>query len=393
MPAVPARPWFLAGFAHLGAAALLGAIAAAPSARVEPSLHVLVALAGVFLLAGGLMHGFLAPFLKREPRTAMLAHASFALVLAADLAGLAAPWLDALQAAHAEQIYGAAFLLFPLHVLLAAFWGAPWRGGIALFAKDQPFRRGDLFVLAGVGAALAGLVAASVVLLAQTRGHASAAPAILLLAFAIPFFHAFLAFILPRNAKAPLPGITLHAVALALTLAAAAGLAYAFARPFDADFRVPAATALVAAGLALVAFARLRFPTPLGPQVRRARPFLRGAFALALLAPIVLVLATVRFPPQLDLLAVALYAHLVLVALLAVACALFGAPILLNAIPREGRWGAWTAALAIAALFLLAPSIQYERSLFPAAATLLAAAAILLWGVAPLRTPRRDCPP
>lgn len=392
MTQVNARPWFVAGFLHLGAAAVLGALRASPSRAVDEWAHVLFALAGVLLVAGGIAHGFVAPFLKREPRTAALAHASLALVLAADvLALLAQPLGVVVPLRYALWAYATAFLLLPLHVALVAVAGTPWRGGVALFSKDQPFRRGDLLAATSFATALAGLAAAAVLLAFPPRGLPNVGVAVFILCFALPFLVAFLLFILPRNAKTPLPGFTLHAAGLVLIVFGGIGLALALAFPVGANFRLPAVTLALAHAFTLVAFLRLRFPDPAGAQVRRARPFLRGAFVFSLLAPAVTLLATWSGSVQLDLLILTTYLYVLLVATLAVAATLLGAPILLNAVPRDGRWGAFAAAAAIAGAFLLAPALQHPRAAFPGALVILAAALLLLWGAAPMRRPRREC--
>lgn len=388
MTEVNARPWFVAGFAHLLGAAALGALTAAPVGALDSWAHVLVALAGVHLIAGGLAHGFLSPFLKREPPTALLAHASLALVLVADALILAPDSLVPDRVAYAA--FGLAFALLPLHVAVAAVAGPAWRGGVALFAKDQPFRRGDTLAAAMFGVALAMLLAASALLALAPRGLPTTGVLVMALGFAEPFFAAFLVFILPRNAKQPLPGLTLHAAALALGALGTIALAFAFAYPVSADFRYPAAAIAVAHALALVAFLRLDLSGK-GPQLARARPLLRGAFVLAALAPIALVFALSEGGPYVPLLQMTLYAEVALLATTASACALFGAPILLNAVPRDGRWAAWVAGLAIAGAFVLASGIQFGRATFPGALVMLGAAAVLAWGVWPMRKPRRDC--
>lgn len=392
MTQVDARPWFIGGFAHLGAAALLGALRASPSLAVHEWAHVLFALAGVLLIAGGIAHGFVAPFLKREPRTALLAHAGLVFVVVADALALLAQPLGALvPLRYALWAYAAAYLVLPLHVALAASAGAPWRGGIALFSKDQPFRRGDVLAAAAFATGLAGLTAAALLFAFPPRGLPNVGVAVFLLCFALPFLVGFLLFILPRNAKTPLPGLALHASGLVLLVFGGIGLALALAFPVGANFRLPAVTLALGHAFTLVAFLRLRFPEPPGAQVRRARPLLRGAFVFAMLAPAVALLATWSGGVQLDLLILSTYLYVLLATLLAVAAALLGAPIVLNAVPRDGRWGAFAAAAAIAGAFLLAPAFQHPRAAFPGALVILAAALLVLWGVAPMRRPRREC--
>lgn len=388
MVELSARPWLLAGFLHFGLAAAAGLVVAAPSHVVHEWAPVLLSLAGVYLVAGGLAIGFLSPFVKREPPTALLAHAGLALVLAADAWMLASRGLG-FELRLAIAPYALAYAALPLHVGATALAGRPWRGGVALFAKDQPFRVGDTLAAGAALVSMLALVASAALFAWPPRGLPNAAAAVFLLAFALPFFGAFLAFILPRNAKAPLPGVTLLAAALALLASGAAGLALAFAFPLGANFRFPAVAVALGHLFSLWAFARVRVERP-GPQATRARPLLRGTMALAVLAPLALALATWQ-PAQLVLLPLPLHVYAVLAVVLAAACTLYGAPILLNAVPREGRWAMASAALGIAGLFVLGQAIQFDRSAFPGAVVLGIASAALLWGLAPMRAPRREC--
>lgn len=387
---VDARAWFIVGFVHLAAAAIAGAALAATSTFLPREAHVIVALTGVFLVAGGLAYGFAPPFLKREVIAPGLAMLPLAAILAGDAASLVSAALGR-DALHPLLVgAGIAFLLLPLHLFGSAAVGRAWRGGVALFAKDQPFRRGDLLAASAFAVSLVGWAAAGATFLAPPRGIASTGIVLALFLGVMPFFAGVLAFLLPRNAKAPMPGLTLAAAALFFQTLSALGLAYAFARPLGADFRFPAAGILLATLLFAVALLRNRFPEKPGPQLVRARPFLNAALALAGLAAVTLPLAFLHGLPN-DLVPVTLYLHLLLAASLATACALLGAPILLNAVPREGSWGKWAAATAILGMFLLAPAFQYPRPPFPGAALIAAASILLVWGLAPMRKPRREC--
>lgn len=390
MVEIAARPFLAAGVLHLVAAAVLGVVAAAPSALFPEEAHVLVAMSGLVLLAAGLTHGYASPFLKKEPRSPLVAHASFASFVAADALLLAGSWvpLD-----YARMAVGVGCILLAAHVLLVALVGTSWRGGVALFAKEQPFRDGDRVAAAAFALAFVGLLETGIHAVEPPRGLPTSMLTAFLLLFAFPFFGGFLLFLLPRNVKRPAPGLTLHAAALVLFAASAVGFVLAFVFPVGARFLYPAVGAALAVGFAFTAFLRLGAPASPGAQFLRARGALRGAAAMAVLAPVVLLLATVTTPPSIDLLRLALEAHLVLAALLALAAVLLGAPVLVNAVPREGRWASWAAALAIVGLFLLAPAFQHPRAAFPGALVLLAATLVMLAGLWPMRVPRRDCPP
>ncbi|HWH08043.1 MAG TPA: hypothetical protein VNX21_02520 [Candidatus Thermoplasmatota archaeon] len=374
MTEIPAKPWLVAGFVQMGIAAVAGVLVAAGFAASP--LDLLLAGAGVVLVACGLAYGYAPPFLKREALGAWPAHAALGLVLLANPLALLGPrW--------AASAAGAGFLLVPLHLAASAAWGKPWRDGVALFAKDQPYRRGDRIAAAAFALALAALAAAGALLLAPPRGLLTTGLAVLLLGFALPFHAGALVFLLPRNAKTPLAGATLVVASLGVGALAAAGLAAAFAFPLQGDFRSPAWAALLADVLMVAALARLRPESP-GAQWRRARPFLRGAAALALLAGLGLALAMAGGLPG-PLLRPAAYAHAALAGLLATAAALLAAPVLVNSVPREGGWGKVAAAGAIAGVLVAA------YAPFVGALVLAAATGLVLWGLAPMRTPRRAC--
>lgn len=391
-PPPPTRAWFATGFALLGIAALLGAARAGPLITLPGAFAPLIAVTGSFLVAGGLAYGFAPPFLKREILAPRLSPAIPAVAALAVLAGLVAlAWRgqgDGLRVLMAGC--GLALALAPSQLVLSAFLGPAWRGGIALFAQDQPFRRGDALAAASFGLGMLGAAAAGIAWLLPPRGIPSAGFALALCAGLLPFFAGVLLFLLPRNAKAPLEGATLVGAALLAQTLGAAGLAFAFARPLGADFRWPGAALALSTALFLAAMLRIRFPAHQGVQLQRARPFLQGAFALAILCALVLVIATVTGTPG-ELLGLALLAYAVLAAQLSAACALLGAPILLNAVPREGGWARWSASLSILSLFLLAPAFQHPRPAFPGALVLLLATLLLLWGLWPMRKPRRAC--
>lgn len=387
---VGVRPWFALAIFHLVLAATLALLRANGVAFLPGEAHVIVAVAACFLAAGGLAYGFAPPFLKRAVLAPALASVPLAALLAGEAAMLVLPALGRDALAPLMMGAGAAFLFVPLHLGASAAFGPEWRGGVALFAKDQPFRRGDVGAAAAFGLGLLGLALAGVALLYPPRGLATTGLALAIVSGLAPFLLGVLLFLLPRNAKSPMPGLTLVGAALGLQAYAGVALALGFARPLSVSFRFPAAALALAYALVVVATLRLRFPEKPGPQLVRARPFLNGGLALGALASVVTFLALVGGLPN-ELLPLAAYAHVTFLASCAVACALLGAPILLNAVPRPGRWGKWSAALAILGLFLVAPAFQYARPAAPGAAVVLVSTLVLLWGVAPMRKPRREC--
>ncbi|MFA5861266.1 MAG: hypothetical protein WDA16_06180 [Candidatus Thermoplasmatota archaeon] len=390
MTQVETRPWFILGYVHLAAAALLALLAAAPPPVFPAQLHYLVGASGVFLVGGALAYGFASPFTKREVRSAWLSQAAIAFVFAGDGLILLTTIIHGDTMRAATLLYGAAFLVVPIDLLITATAGARWRDGIALYAKDQPFRLGDIMAVTSFALSLLMLFGAGALLVWFPRRLPSAGLVLFTLGYALPFFAGILVFLLPRNAKRKLDGITLVGAALVVESIAAISLALAFLFPRVVDFRLPSAGVLLAILLCGAAFLRIKFPQPHGAQVRRALPLLRASAALALLAGVALPLSLAGGGPG-PLFGPAAYAVLLLCAFLAATCTLFGAPILLNAVPREGSWAKWSGVLAITGLFLVAPAFQYSRAAFPGAIIMVLSAMLLLWGLAPLRSPRRDC--
>lgn len=377
-----ARPWLVGAALQLPVAAAAGLLVATERAPIFTDL--LLGILVPFLALTGLAYGYGAPFLKREAVGAWPAHVALALVVLADVSVLA-EGMDVTDGRWTARFVGASFLVVTLHLAASAAWGKPWRGGVALFAKDQPYRRGDQVAAAAFIAGLVGLLGSGVLLVWMPRGLPSAGFVFALIGYAFPFLVGALCFFLPRNAKMPLPGATLLVAALALQAFATLGLVVAFLLPGLQAFRWPATISFLADLLVLVALARLAFPKP-GALLVRALPLLRGAGALAVLGGLGLALAMVGGVPG-PVFRPAVYVHLVLAIVLALAVALLGAPVLLNAPPRKGAWSKTSAALAIAGVVVAA------YAPVPGAAVLAGAAALALYGVWPMRTPRRDCPP
>lgn len=350
-----------ARYVRVWAAAGLGATAlAVPLTLWRPSAGPTLLVVGLSYLALALALGLLPAFARRDWPSPVFAWAAV-LLGALGVAALPAPRAS-FALLGASLVVGA---LQPLALLLSPRWAGA--------RETDEHRPADLSALAALGLSLAGVLAGGLLLIALPRMLPHAALAALLLGGVLPAAFGALVFLLPRAAGAPLRGATLvHAALLANALAAGA-LAWSFARPFGADLRLP--VALVALAFALAVTALLRVPRPLS-----TRPLVAGAFALAILTALALLLATLGGLPN-ALLPAALFAAFALAAVLLAAALASGAPLLLPGRASEGRWRRYAPALLIAALFLYTPALQLDRSPLPAA---LVGGAGLLWLLAGL---------
>jgi len=353
------RVWFLAG--------LLTLALSIPLAFLSPLAPTLLVV-GVSYLALAVALGLLPAFARRDWPSPVFAYAG-ALLGAAGIAS--APYPRAAYALlGASLVVGAAQ---PLALLLSPAWTSA--------REPNAHTSADGAALAAIGLALAGALAGGLLLVALPRGLPNAALVALLLACALPAALAALLFALPRAEGAPLKGATLAYAALGFLALGAGALAWAFARPIGASFRTPVAILALAYALAVTALLRVERPAP-------ARPLLASALALAILAALALLLATLYDAPN-ALLPVALYAHAALALALLGAALVVASPLLLPGRAREGRWRAWSMALLIGALFLYTPAIQYGRGHAPALLLGAAGLALLLWGLLPLSSSAR----
>lgn len=351
------RVFFVAGIAALVLSLFLSFLTS-----VGPSVAVL----GVSYLALALALGLLPAFARRDWPSPVYAYAAALL----GALGLAAS--PAARVSHA--LLGASLVvgaLQPLALLLSPRWTG----------ASEPDAHGptDRAALAGIGLALAATLAGGLLFVALPRGLPNAAFATLLLAAAPAAALAALLFTLPRLAGEPLKGATLAHAANAAWLLGTVALAWAFARPLGAGFRTP--VALIALGFAFAVATLLRAKRP-----AHARPLLGAAFALAVLAPLALLLATLYDAPN-ALLPAAFFALLALDLVALSAALVVGAPLLLPGRAREGRWSAWAGALVVASLFLYTPALQLGRSSAPALLVAALGLALLVRGLAPMATP------
>ncbi|GEM_PF-3887644 len=368
----------------LGALAAASALAPALGSPVPaPDAHVPLALASLTLLAEALAFWYVPSFAKRS-------------LVAPAVAQHAGPWLlglGALAAALGGPLDAAAAVAFALALasfgailLMSGLRGEPWRGGVPFWRTEGGHRAGDsaaVFALASGAAAF--LVAGALLALLPLR---STAPTIAWLAALALFALGGLAHLVPRSRGAPLAAGPLRA-GVALVDAGALLAVLVFLAPLP----LGAPAALVLGAGVVLAVGSLARPAPeakpRGPRARDARPFALAASLLALAAAFLVVLG---FPDRADAVIAAAEAALGALACAIAALALLGLPVVLNNVP-DPRWTIPAAAgLGLGGALGAAASLSPMPS-WPAAVASCAGVAFLLAALAPLRRPRRECPP
>lgn len=375
MHAQQARIWLLGALGALALGGIAGLLTAG-GADVDPYVHLALLTVGASFLAVALSLGLLPAFARRDWPAPL--HAIAALGVAA-LGPMLYAFTQDLR--HLTAPLGVALILAAAHPLALVLQGTRWKTGESLLAAGNPFRPTDSVALASLSVSLAGAGAGGVLLVTLPRGLPNAALVVLLLSCALPAALGALLFVLPREARAPLRGATLAGAALVVLALAALTLALAFAFPLQSDFFWPSVGVVLALTFGILTLRRVAPPA-------HARPLLRATLALAVLAGIVLVLATLGGKPS-RLAGLALHAQLVFALALLVAALQVGARLMLPGQPKGARWWKWTSALAIAGLFLLAPAYQYPRSPFPGALVLAVALALAVAGLMPLASSAR----
>ncbi|GEM_PF-6569223 len=370
--------WLAAGAAQVAVGLLLAMFVSSGSAIAPPSAHVVLLAVGLLLAAGGLALGLSPPFLRRAADVPLLGAATVAASFAGDLAlPVSVRAFGALQ--------GLALLLLVAHLPAALLRGARYDGD-DLFAPEQPFRVGDRVAAAALATGAAATLASGVLLVAPPRDVPTSALALAILVALPAILLGALAFLLPRLARAPLSGATLLSASLVLGGLGGVALAFAYARPLATDFRYPATAVALAVALALLALLRVRLPADLDLRFAPARPLLKGAFVLAGLGALLLFLAMLGGAPSV-LSPLAAYLLLAFTAVGVAAVTLAAGPLLFPGAPAGTGWARWSAALAIAAMFLVAPAFQYPRSAFPGAVVAAVAFALAVAGLWPLARP------
>ncbi|MEA3202276.1 MAG: hypothetical protein QOE90_3704 [Thermoplasmata archaeon] len=367
--------------AHAALGLALAALAAASALAgwPMPDAHVALSLAAVTLVAQALLFWYLPSFAKRELMT--LPVAQFAcpwLVAAAGVVG--AFGIGPPAAALAALGLGATGAV----VLASALRGKPWRGGVPFWRAPGDRRGSDAAAALALLSGLVGLVLAALLFVAFPF-HSPPPTLAWIAALAMLSFGA-LAHWLPRLRGVPLAIQPFRLGVLAFDVGALLAVAAFLAPPVVGL----AAAFLLGAGLAL-ALGALARPAgkERGPRARDAAPFLLAGAPLALVAALLVVAG---FPASAPLVGAAAEVGLAALACAWAALALLGLPVVLNNVPETRA--TWPAALGLALAGLLAGASQ----LVPVpewAAGACAALGVIALGVAlaPLRTPRRDCPP
>lgn len=358
---VDVRHHFYTAAALLAIGAFCVPFMAAQMPRFPEAAGLFALLGGLTLMLEGIILWYLPSFTKRRVILRTAAHvgppAFIALVV---LGALDAPPGIAL---------GLALVSLATVVLASALAGPAWRGGVAFWRSDSPYRAGDGGAAIALGA---GALACGVGGIAALAGSMDlAAPAWIVALYLLPL--GALAHLVPRLRARPL------AVAPFL-----AGVALIVAAPFlvlariDPTFAAPVlllpGLAIAAPGGAKRAGARSRDATP---------PLMAALVALALAAAMLLAGPRLAFPGTVAL-AVALGLGVAGLSLIAL-------PVLFNQRPASA-FVPWATAAALAGVFGFAFAHLLGRTLVPGA--ILLAAALLLWlaALAPLRRPRRYCP-
>ena len=371
------RPHAWSAAALMAAAAILGALRAL--ALVPPDPWLIATLGAATLLLQAALYGHLPNLSRRQTTPEGLAELAGPLLFPAAVLG---SLLD--QAAIRDTALSIALALTGAIPLLTLAFGKPWRAsGRATWRKPGPYQSGDII---GLGFILNASLAFLLIGTAHAIDPAAAARALPLVhPLAILLAASGLALsLLPRLARQP-ARLPLAAAAWASTTAA---VALALARvvwPTTVSTEVPV---LLSVGLALLV------PALWAPG-RRGGPRWQDARALAALAAASgLTTAAAALWSAFDPTArvtTAGYASLVLTALSTAGLAfLLLAPILLNALPsgRAVATAALVGATGLAMSWALPLRLTRWAAIAWALALLLALAAI-----APMRTPRRDCPP
>lgn len=264
---------------------------------------------------------------------------------------------------------------------LAGLWAAFTAGGLLTFyvpahlrtrRAANPYTSSDQAAAVGVvlaGVALAGGVALG--LLGDGR-----ALVVLPVAPVLPLVVAGALYVLPRQAKRPV------SAAFAGVLVVAGAVAGA-ATPLAAETLGLPALVGVALGLAVLVARAARAP---GVQARAAWPlFAAGALALGAVLP----LTWLGYEAWGAAAVLLLTGEVLLLAALTYALA----PVVVNQVPRDRRWTRGIALAALAGSALLAWGFLGGPTLLAGKGVLAASALAHVVNLAPMRKPRRECPP
>lgn len=386
---IPVRPHFALGGLLVALAALAALLWTAGVPRVAPNLHVLLGLMGLTLVAQGVAYWYMPSFAKRAvvpsgiaayagPMLFGVAASAATVAVLAGLGNLLRP---------ATVSLGLALLLFPFTLVASALAGPRWRGGVPFWRAGGHHERGDRAALAGFASASVWLAAAGALLLFSRTPGIGLVGLAWLLGLAL-FVLAALAHLAPRAAGVPLSWGA-YAVGLVAANAGGALVLWGFASPEALDPLY--ASILLGGGLGLLASTLAHRPgaKAAGPRWREARVPL--AAGLAALAPAIFLLVA-GFGVDPTWTTLAFYSLLVATLLGTMGLTLLTLPVLFNQRPDK-RFVLPGAAAVLAGLALVLLSAAAPVPRWVGALAIAAGVALWLATLAPLRKPRRECPP
>jgi hypothetical protein len=369
---VAVKPHAIVAVALLLVAAACGLATALDAPYVPEDAHVIVALFGLTLLAESLVLWYLPSFAKRALVAPALAqHAGPWLFPLATIGILVGSW----AALVGSLLAALALAAFAYAMLGSALGGEPWRSGIP-FWQEGKHRAGDAAAAVAFTSGAVGFALVAALTALSPIGVRSAAALVLWFASLGLLALGALAHLLPRGRGAPLAQRPLVVGIALLDVGAVLG-AFPFVAPVPTG---GVAALLLGPGIAVCAGALSRFAPEGKPAGRRAKEALPGF------------LVVVGFPAWKDIVFASVYAGLGALACAYAALAILALPVVMNQ-PPDARWilpsagalGLGTAAAATASLVHI-PT-------WPAAAVVLVGALAFAAALAPLRTPRRECPP
>ncbi len=399
MGSVNVRPFLASAVFYLALAVPLGLIDAVARSRVlDVALFSAVVFGFLMTLISGLVAFYLPTFVKRESALPALAYASLAATHLGFVVLFAAPFWDGAINTHLA-IEGAAMLLFVIHTGVTSALGKRRGRQRPLHRSGGPHAEGDrLAVGTFTGGLLYFAIAGAYLLSPDLRIHfpVEAILVAVLAGACVQFAYAGAFHLAPRQFKRPFPkkpdhveiarwAIILHNFGILGVLPAMVG-----EQPLRALF-IFAPLPFIALGIIGVLFALIRTRgEPLaGPIPRAADPYYLAAFPLGLLGAALFAVSPLRDALLAPALALTLAAMILTYAGFFVQLV----PIIANAKPEGETLSRVAAFLGFAGGLLGGGAAAGLAPIWTPAIPAGAAVIVFVAQVAPLRKPRRDCPP